>query len=79
MFRFSATAFAADRIADFDACEDDFMKLADFVAGFGCAALDTKNDDRLGECEPDRNVGGGVENELAGVASLGATAHFFIA
>ena len=72
-FRFSATALGADRIADFDAGEGDFIAPADFGAGFGCAALDTNNDGRAWE----GHAGGGVEIALAGVASLGA-GDFFI-
>ena len=47
-FRFSGTAFGADRIAHLET-GDDFRGLADFAAGCGCAALDRNNDDGFAE------------------------------
>ena len=77
-FRFSATALGAEQTKDFNASTGDFIALEDFGA-FSNSALDTNNDGRAGEGDAGAPVGGGMEIELAGVASHGADDFFFVA
>jgi hypothetical protein len=77
-FRFSRTAFDADRFADFDA--GDFAARGDFRAALGRDAFDTSDYDG-GFSDGDHSVidGVGVENELARFVPLGGDGHFFVA
>jgi hypothetical protein len=84
-FWFSATAPGVDQIVDFAWDEGDVIALAKFGVDF--AALDTNEDGLVGSGDDGVCVDGdtltldlgGVEIEVAGVASLGSDAFIFIA